>query len=194
MTSSALHDNIHEATAVCRSLAELAEPLGQTVDAVCQCLRDGNKLLLCGNGGSAADAAHFAGEMVCRFQRERRAYPAIALTDTAATLTAIANDYHYDRVFARQVEAFAKPGDLLIVFTTSGQSANILAALRTARDLDIQSIAFLGSDGGKARDLATIPLVVASTNITARIQEAHMLLYHTLCQRIDEVLGCEASQ
>lgn len=189
MTVSALQANIREATAVYNSLATLAQPLEKAVDAICQCLGSGGKLLCCGNGGSASDAAHLAGEFVCRFVTDRRAFPAIALGSPDATITAIANDYGYDRVFARQVEAFARPGDVLVAFSTSGNSPSILKALEQANAMNIDSVALLGGDGGQAKALATHPLVIESTKVTARIQEGHALLYHTICQMVDDRLA-----
>ncbi len=186
MNSSPLSNNIRDAVAVLQSLDALAEPLQKAADAICQCLTSQGKLLCCGNGGSASDAAHFAGEFVCRFVKDRQAFAAIALGSSDATITAIANDYSYDRVFARQVEAFARPGDLLVVFSTSGNSPNIIEALKQAQAMHIESIALLGGDGGACRELATYPLIVPGTQTTARIQEAHALLYHTLCQMIDQ--------
>ncbi|MCC6683291.1 MAG: SIS domain-containing protein [Phycisphaeraceae bacterium] len=186
MSTSPLSANIRDAVAVLQSLQPLAEALQRAVDAICVCLTSQGKLLCCGNGGSASDAAHFAGEFVCRFVKDRRAFPAIALGSPAATTTAIANDYGYDRVFARQVEAFARPGDLLVVFSTSGNSPSIIAALQQAKAMHIESVALLGGDGGACRELATYPLVVTGTKTTARIQEAHALLYHSICQMVDD--------
>jgi len=189
MTLSALQANIREAVAVYNSLGTLAEPLADAVTAIGDCLASGGKLLCCGNGGSASDAAHFAGEFVCRFVKDRQAFAAIALGSPAATVTAIANDYGYERVFARQVEAFGRPGDVLVVFTTSGHSPSVVAALEQANAMNLASVALLGGDGGACKALATHPLVVSSTKVTARIQEAHALLYHTICQMVDERLA-----
>ncbi len=147
----------------------------------------GHKLLVCGNGGSASDGAHFAGEFVGRFLGERRGYPAICLASEGGVLTCIGNDYEFNEIYARQVRAFGKPGDVLVVFTSSGNSQNILDALDQANTMEIRSIAFLGKDGGRARGRATTEFIVPSP-VTARIQEVHKLLLHVLCTMVEEVL------
>ncbi len=182
-----LRNNIAAAVRVFESLVSLEEPIERAAALVSACLRGGHKLLICGNGGSASDAAHLATEFVCRFQHDRRPYPAIAFTDPGSTLTAIGNDYAFDQVFARQVRAFAQQGDVLIVLSTSGASLNIVAALKQAQECGIDSIALLGRDGGACRNLATIEIIVCD-NVTARIQEAHKLIYHTLCEMVEQEL------
>jgi D-sedoheptulose 7-phosphate isomerase len=145
-------------------------------------------LLVCGNGGSASDAAHFAAELVVRFAKDRRAYPAICLTGDGGLLTAAGNDYGFDEIFARQVAAFGLEGDVLIVLTTSGKSKNVRRALEEAKSRKLQTIAFLGRDGGSTIGLADIDLLVASDS-TARIQEAHKLLLHVLCEAMESRLA-----
>ena len=147
-------------------------------------LKNGNKILLCGNGGSAADAQHIAAELSGRYKSERRGLPGIALTTDTSALTAIANDYGYERVFDRQVEALANKGDLLIAISTSGNSPNILSALKTARELECQTIGLSGRDGGLMNDACDLNLVIPSDD-TPRIQEMHILIGHTICQAID---------
>jgi len=147
-------------------------------------LRAGNRIFLCGNGGSAADAQHIAAEMVCRFETHRRALPAIALTTDTSALTAIGNDFGYERVFARQVEALARPGDLLIGISTSGNSGNIIAAVEQANAMDVATLGLLGGEGGQLLDIAAHALVVPS-HVTARIQECHILIGHLWCGMID---------
>jgi D-sedoheptulose 7-phosphate isomerase len=144
----------------------------------------GNKVLLCGNGGSAADAQHIAAEFTGRYKTERRGLSAIALTTDTSALTAIGNDYGYDRVFDRQVEALANEGDLLIGISTSGNSKNIISALSLAKEMGCQTLGFSGRDGGAMNDVCNINLVVPSNN-TPRIQEMHILFGHTICQCID---------
>jgi D-sedoheptulose 7-phosphate isomerase len=151
-------------------------------------LKKGNKILLCGNGGSAADAQHIAAELTGRYKSERRGLPAIALTTDTSALTAIGNDYGYGRVFDRQVEALANKGDLLIGISTSGNSANILSALTLAKEMGCMTLGFSGRDGGAMNALCDVNLVVPS-NDTPRIQEIHILLGHTLCQIIDNELS-----
>ncbi|KIM02916.1 MAG: phosphoheptose isomerase [Sulfurovum sp. FS06-10] len=148
-------------------------------------LKRGNKILLCGNGGSAADAQHISAELTGRYKTERRGLPAIALTTDTSALTAIGNDYGYDRVFDRQVEALANKGDLLIGISTSGNSANIVSALKLAKELGCSTLGFSGRDGGKMNEVCDINLVVPSNN-TPRIQEMHILFGHTICHIIDE--------
>lgn len=168
--------------------AERLSALSGEIVAVCaiakEALARGGKLLLIGNGGSAADAQHIATELVVRFEKERTALPAIALTTDTSALTAAANDYGAERMFARQVEALARPGDLLIAFSTSGRSPNITAALRTARDMGVSTALLTGRDGGEALPLADRAVVVPS-DVTARIQEMHILIGHILCAAIE---------
>jgi D-sedoheptulose 7-phosphate isomerase len=145
---------------------------------------DGRSLFTCGNGGSATDAIHLAEEMVGRYRASRRPLPAVCLNTDVGAITCIANDFGYDQVFARQLEALARPGDLLVVFSTSGGSPSILAALRSARSIGVTSIALLGKGGGAARELADHALVVPSAS-SARIQEVHTLILHAICEEIE---------
>lgn len=152
------------------------------IAALCvETLRAGKKILTCGNGGSACDAMHLAEELVARYRSDRRPLPALALVADPTVLSCIANDFGWDEVFARQVDAHGSAGDVLIVFTTSGQSENINRALRRARALGITAVGFLGKGGGAALPLCDHAVVVASAD-TARIQEAHTLLLHILCE------------
>lgn len=167
-----------------RLLAELQEPLTASAEALIRCLRGGGKVLLCGNGGSAADAQHFAAELVGRFEVERSGLPAIALTTDSSALTAIGNDYGFELLFARQVEALAKPGDLLIGISTSGNSPNVCRALETAKQLGCATLGLLGRDGGELATVADYALIVPAER-TARIQEMHLLLIHLLCEAVD---------
>src|SRR6266704_362899 len=180
-------DAIAAATETLRSLSSLEGQMVEAADLIEQCLRAGNKLLVCGNGGSAADAAHFATELVVRFARDRRAQPAICLASDGGLLTAAANDYGFDEIFARQVAAFGQPGDLLICLTTSGESKNVVRALEEAKTRKLKTIALLGRDGGSTIGMADIDLLVRR-NSTARIQEAHQLLLHVLCEMIESHL------
>jgi len=181
---SQFQKTVREAAACFESLNEL-EPALATASAWClQTLRAGGKLLTCGNGGSAAEAMHLSSELLGKYLHDRPALAAIALTADGVLLTAIGNDYAYDLVFARQVRGLGKPGDILIVFTSSGTSPNILRALETAREMGLRSIAFLGGSGGQAKDLADCALLVPHA-VTARIQEAHLFLLHALMDRIE---------
>jgi D-sedoheptulose 7-phosphate isomerase len=185
-----LHANIDAAIAQFQLLRSLAAPLQQAAQLLADCLTTGHKLLTCGNGGSAADASHIATEFLCRFQNDRRGYPAISLVDFGSTLTAIGNDYRFDDIFARQIQALGQHGDVLLALSTSGRSPNIVRALQTAREMNLTSIAFLGRDGGQAAGLATVDLIVPGDR-TVRIQEAHLLLYHTLCELVEQQLPRE---
>src|SRR5213595_2705800 len=182
------HDAIAAATETLRSLSSLEAQMVEAADLIEQCLHAGNKLLVCGNGGSAADAAHFATELVVRFARDRRAYPAICLASNGGLLTAAANDYGFDEIFARQVAAFGQPEDVLICLTTSGKSRNVLRATEEAKARKLKTIAFLGRDGGSTIGIADVDLLVRSDS-TARIQEAHQLLLHALCETIESRLA-----
>jgi D-sedoheptulose 7-phosphate isomerase len=164
-----------------QSLLDLDAQVAKAADLIEQCLRGGNKLLVCGNGGSAADASHFATEFVVRFMKDRPAYPAICFAGDGGLLTAAGNDYGFDEIFARQVEAFGLPGDVLICLTTSGKSRNIERALKEAKARRLKTITFLGRDGGSTVGMADIDLLVRGDS-TARIQEAHQLLLHVLCE------------
>lgn len=164
-----------------------AERVVEVGEIIARALKDGNKVILFGNGGSAADAQHIAGEIVGRFKRERRALPAIALTTDTSILTAVGNDYGFERVFERQVEALCMPGDIAIGISTSGNSPNVIRGLMKAHDLGATTIAFTGRDGGKLVDIAHYSFVVPSYD-TARIQECHITLAHVLCEIIDRLL------
>ena len=163
----------------------LQDDILKLAETCIETLKQGNKILLCGNGGSAADAQHIAAELTGRYKKERRALPAIALTTDTSALTAISNDYGYDMVFARQVEALANEGDLLIGISTSGNSENILRALEAASSLGCHSIGLTGGSGGKMSDFCNFNIIVPSNN-TPRIQEMHILIGHIVCQLVDE--------
>ncbi|MCP4184093.1 MAG: D-sedoheptulose 7-phosphate isomerase [Hyphomicrobiales bacterium] len=159
---------------------DIAEVAGQ-LSAV---LKSGGKLLVCGNGGSAADAQHFAAELVGRFEKERNGLPAIALTTDSSSLTAIGNDYGFERVFSRQVEALASAADALIGISTSGQSGNVLLAMKSAKDRGCKVIGITGRDGGCIAEVADLSINVPVQR-TARIQEAHLTILHILCELIE---------
>lgn len=165
----------------------LIEPIVQAANLLLTQLRNNGKILSCGNGGSAADAQHFAAEMLNRFERDRLGLAAIALTTDSSTLTSIANDVHFDRVFARQIQALARANDVLLAITTSGNSPNIIAAVKTAQQHELRIIALTGRDGGKLAPILQaqdIEIRVPAQS-TARIQEVHLLIIHCLCDLID---------
>jgi D-sedoheptulose 7-phosphate isomerase len=166
---------------------DLGRRLDRLGDVVSNAIAKGQKILLFGNGGSAADAQHAAAEWVGRFLTERNPLPAVALTTDTAVLTAVGNDYGFERIFERQVEALARPGDVVIGFSTSGESENVIRALRTAKKKGAHTVAFLGEKGGRARRLVEFPLLVPSTHAPV-IQEAHGFLIHLLCEEVDRRL------
>ena len=163
----------------------MEEKLEDASKLVIETLNNGNKILLCGNGGSAADAQHIAAELTGRYKSNRRGLPAIALTTDTSALTSIGNDYGYDRVFDRQVEALASKGDLIIGISTSGNSQNVINALKLASELGCKTLGFSGRDGGIMNEVCHINLVVPSDD-TPRIQEMHILFGHTICQIVDD--------
>jgi phosphoheptose isomerase len=179
--------NIAAAQAVLEQLAGLEAQVEAASAIIAEAFLSGHKLLACGNGGSAADASHLTTEFVARYDQERRAYPAISLASHGGDLTAIGNDYSFADLFARQVQAYGSPGDVLAVFTTTGNSENVFRALVAAKDQKLKTLAFLGRDGGDCAGLADVELLVAG-KATARIQEGHKFLLHTICELVDEQL------
>lgn len=185
---SLLQQAIEDSIATTRALAPLEASLTRAAAMVSQCLTSGHKLLICGNGGSASDSTHLATEFLCRFVADRRPYPAISLTANGEYMTAVCNDYGADEIFARQVWGLAQKGDLLIAFSTSGKSKNILRALEEAKKRGIESICFLGRDGGFTKGVATLDLIAPGSS-TARIQEMHKMLFHVLCEIVERDLN-----
>jgi len=173
-------------------LAEHAADLARAVDLVAGALGGGHKLLLFGNGGSAADAQHIAAEFVGRMMRERRALPAIALTTDTSALTAIANDYGYDEVFARQVHALGRGGDAALALSTSGNSPSVLQAVSACRSLGIRVIGLTGGTGGTLAGLVDVSLRVSASTLSPRIQETHILVGHVLCELVERRLCGES--
>lgn len=169
---------------------QLAEPINQAAQAMVQCLLNGNKILSCGNGGSAGDSQHFSAEMLNRFERERPSLPAIALTTDTSTLTSIANDYHYDEVFAKQIRALGNEGDVLLAISTSGNSSNVITAIEAAHDRSLSVVALTGRDGGKIAPCLhpTDIKIRVPAEKTSRIQETHLVVIHCLCDLIDQSL------
>lgn len=166
---------------------ELAPAIESAVSLLTAALKDGHKLIVMGNGGSAADAQHFAAEIVGRFKLERRALPALALSTDTSILTAVGNDYGFEQIFARQVEAHARPGDVVVGISTSGNSPNVQIALEAAVLLDCRTVALLGKDGGSIKGVAELPLIVPS-NDTPRIQEGHITMIHIICDLVERGL------
>jgi len=176
--------SLAESVKTLQSLSAIRPAIDQAGRLIVETLRHDKKLLVCGNGGSAAEAAHFSTELVGRYQKHRASLPAIALSADGSLVTCIGNDYGYDQVFSRQISGLAHPGDLVVVFTSSGNSANIIAALHEAKNQGLSSIAFLGRGGGKAKGLATCELVIPGSS-GATAQEAHLFLIHHFCELVD---------
>ncbi|MGZ5200840.1 MAG: phosphoheptose isomerase [Telluria sp.] len=173
-----------------KSAAALTQPISQAVELMFAALSNGNKILACGNGGSAADCQHFAAELVGRFERERFPLPALALTTDTSILTAVGNDYSYKDVFAKQVQAFGQAGDILLAISTSGNSANVLAAAESALEREMRVVALTGKDGGQLANMLTDADVHINVphSRTARIQEVHLVAIHCICDGIDVAL------
>ncbi len=171
-----------------RAMSVMAAPIAKAVDVMIESLTRGNKVLSCGNGGSAADAQHISSELLNRFCHDRPSLPAMALTTDSSTMTSIANDYSYEQVFSRQISSLGQAGDILLAISTSGNSGNICHAIEMAHEKHMIVVAFTGRDGGRMADLLNdqdVELRVPS-DVTARIQEVHLLLIHALCTRIDD--------
>ena len=168
---------------------KLSERIVEVAHALAECIKNGGKLLLCGNGGSAADAQHFAGEMVVRLSSDytRSALPAITLSSNDYVLTACANDFGFEQVFSRQIEALGKPEDLLLCISTSGNSPNLITAANKAKEKKMKTVGLLGRDGGKLKALSDLSIIVPSNN-TPRIQEIHLFICHILCELVEKEL------
>lgn len=192
MSKTTLSDSLKGALELFKSLSKHEEAIAKAADLIEEALSGGNTLFLCGNGGSAADAAHIATEFVCRFKDDRRPYPAQALTTDAGLLTAIGNDYDFQDIFSRQVQAFGRKGDVLLGISTSGKSRNILDALAEARRKEMKTIVLLGKGGGFTKGAADLEIAISEEETqTARIQEAQHFLLHVLCETLEERLPKE---
>ncbi len=187
----AISSQLRESSRVLAGTARLSPALAEAAEALVAAYRRGNKILVFGNGGSAADAQHFADELVGRFERNRPPLPALALTVNSSDLTSIANDFGYDQVFSRQLEAHAKPGDIAVAISTSGNSPNVLKAVESAKRLGLLSIGLSGASGGRLKGLADLCVCVPSKTV-ARIQEAHIAVIQIWCGAIEEALFPDA--
>lgn len=164
---------------------EHIEYIQKVSDKIVETYKNNKKTIICGNGGSATDALHFAAEMVCRFEKNRAAIPSIALSENVSTITAIGNDFGYDQVFSRQLEAFAQPGDVFIAISTSGNSPNVIKAIESAKKMGIFIIGMTNEDGGKMKSMCDL-CYCAPSKITARAQECHILLVHIIARLVEE--------
>ncbi|MDR2192634.1 MAG: SIS domain-containing protein [Endomicrobium sp.] len=176
---------INDSAAAKQAMLEQADIIEKIACKIVECYKNGGKTIAAGNGGSAADALHFAAEMVVRFEKNRRALPSIALSENVSTITATGNDFGYEQSFSRQIEAFAKPGDVFIAISTSGNSPNVIKAVKRAKDLGVFVIGITNSDGGEMKDMCDI-CYLAPSKITARAQECHILLIHIICSIIED--------
>lgn len=181
-------DNLKESILLQSNLLDLDEVVCASASAIVKTMKNGFRLYLCGNGGSAADCQHLAAEFTGRFVKDRKALPAIALTTDSSALTCIANDYSFDEVFSRQLSGLGIPGDCLLAISTSGNSKNIIECVKVAKSLGVLTIGLLGRDGGLLKDICDISIVVPS-HVTARIQEAHILIGHSICGAVESELG-----
>jgi D-sedoheptulose 7-phosphate isomerase len=177
-------ESLAETTRTLQALSQIRPAIDRAGQLILETLRGGGKLLIGGNGGSAAEASHFATELVGRYAKTRRALPAVALSSDGSLLSCIGNDFGFEHALARQIAGLAKPGDLVVVITSSGNSPNIVAALNEAKKLDVSSLAFLGRGGGKAKGLATCELLIPGSHGPSS-QEAHLFLIHHFCELID---------
>ena len=159
--------------------------ISDSIDAILKSLQNNGKIIIFGNGGSAADAQHFAAEFIGRFEKERDAIPAISLTTDSSIITSLANDYSFDKIFERQCEALIQPNDIIFVLSTSGNSPNVINGVKVAKKKNIISIGLLGNNGGNLKDHLTIPIIVTS-NSTPRIQEVHRIILHAICQIVED--------
>lgn len=181
---SIFQDAIRDSLHLTQSLATFESTIEEAANALRNALLGGKKLLVCGNGGSAGDGGDFSTEFTCRFREDRRPFPALNLSDGPSLITAIGNDYGFEEIFARQVQAYGQNGDVLVAVSTSGQSENVVRALKKGRAIGLRTISMLGRDGGKCRGLAEFEFIVPS-GVTARIQEAHKFLFHVICEMIE---------
>jgi D-sedoheptulose 7-phosphate isomerase len=181
---SIIADSIEVKKAV---LANCLPSIQKTTEVITAAFQNKHRVFFCGNGGSAADSQHIAAEFIGRFQRERRALPALALTTDSSILTCLSNDYNYDIIFSRQLEALGGKGDVLVGISTSGRSFNVIKAFQRAKEMGITTIAFTGNDGGPMSIMADISIIVPS-KITARIQEAHITIAHAVCELVEDII------
>jgi D-sedoheptulose 7-phosphate isomerase len=184
MMNEAIINAFNESISVNKESAKLSSEIEKSANLIIDAFKKGKKLLICGNGGSAADSQHFAAEMVGRYKKDRRGLPAIALTTDTSIITAVANDYGFDAIFEKQVEALGEKGDILFAISTSGNSPNVLKAMEKAKTKGMNVIGLSGKNGGKMKGLCDIDLIVPSSN-TPRIQESHITMIHIICELVE---------
>ena len=176
--------SLNESSDLIKECSRISKEIDQSIKIIIKCLKKGNKIILFGNGGSAADSQHIAAELIGRFQHERDSIPALSLTTDTSILTSLSNDYSFEFVFSRQCESIVKKGDVVIGISTSGNSINIINGLKTAKKKNAVTIALLGNGGGKIKKISDVSIIVPSKN-TALIQEAHRVIYHIICKEVE---------
>ncbi len=188
MYKNIIINSLNDSISVKKSIIEnLTDSISLAIEKILECIKNDNKILFFGNGGSAADAQHIAAELIGKFKKDRTALPAIALTTDTSILTSIGNDYGFDNIFSRQVEGLAKKGDILIGISTSGNSLNVIEAFQKGKEMECFSIALLGKDGGRTKNECDLPIIIPSFG-TPRIQEAHITIGHIICEAIEKEL------
>ena len=178
---------LFESSEIIKNSSSLIKEIEKTINEITECYKKHNKVLIFGNGGSAADAQHIAAELIGRFKKERKSLPAIALTTDTSVITSLANDYSFEKIFSRQCESLVTKGDVVIGISTSGNSKNVQAGLITAKKMGAKTIGLLGNKGGKIKNYVDIPIIVNSSS-TPRIQEVHRIIYHIICEMIEKNL------
>ena len=180
--------SILESIKVLEKNISIIPDIEKSITAITNCIKNGNKVVIFGNGGSAADSQHIAAELIGRFELERKSFPAVALTTDSSVLTSLSNDYSYDVIFSRQCESLVNKDDIVIGISTSGNSINVKNGLQTSKQKDAKTIGLLGNNGGKIKDIVDIPIIVQSSS-TPRIQESHRLIYHIICEQVEKNLS-----
>jgi len=184
---SKIEKSIIESSDLIKKSSLLTTQIEKSITTIVKCLQNGNKIILFGNGGSAADAQHIAAEFVGRFKLERNSFPALALTDNSSTITALSNDYSFNKIFSRQCESFVTENDVVIAISTSGNSSNVISGVKTAKKKNAIIIGLLGNKGGKMKKIVDIPIIVSSSS-TPKIQEVHRVIYHIICDLVEKKL------
>ena len=187
-----IENSINDSANIIMESISLSKKISDSIDAIVNCLRNGNKLVFFGNGGSAADAQHIAAEFIGRFKLERNSYPAISLTTDSSILTSLSNDYSYDIVFSRQCESLVSSGDVVFGISTSGNSKNVELGLKTSKQKGAITIGLLGGNGGSIKDFVDVAIIVNSRD-TAKIQEVHRVIYHTICDIVEKKLNIRSN-
>ena len=183
-----IQEMLSESAETIKKSVQLSNKIEEAIIVICDCIKNGNKVYLFGNGGSAADAQHIAAELIGRYKMERNSIPAISFTTDPTVLTSLSNDYSFDNIFSRQCDGLVNRGDVVIAISTSGKSKNVINGLTSAKKKEAKTIGLLGKKGGDMTDLVTIPIIVDSSS-TARIQEVHRVIYHIICELVEQKLS-----